>query len=476
MIFAEPAFLFAFLPLLLLLYFLFPAVWYRNSVLLLFSLFFYSWGEGIFILVMLGSICWNYFFGLLMKRNGHSTSPFVILVIGVSGNLLLLGFFKYTDFLVDMLNHFWGAFAMNLLISQPGIHLPIGISFFTFQSISYLVDVYRGQVSPQRSILKLALYVSLFPQLIAGPIVRYETVASELINRKSTISSFALGLELFILGLARKVLIANPLGYCADQIFSLPVDQWSPSLCLLAISCYTLQIYFDFSGYSTMAIGLGKIFGFTFLENFDAPYTARSIREFWRRWHISLSTWFRDYVYVPLGGNRQGSNRTAANLLIVFFLCGLWHGAGFNFILWGMFHGTFLALERTRFGDFISRRARILQHLYVLGIVMAGWVFFRLETVDQISWFFRTLFFLGPMGTLIHPLERYLQSDVAFALCAGIICSLSWKQISQHSPILPFQTAQLIELFKPFLFISLLLLCLIRLSAEQYNPFIYYRF
>ncbi|MDX1971762.1 MAG: MBOAT family O-acyltransferase [Candidatus Sumerlaeia bacterium] len=425
---------------------------------------------------MMASICWNYGFGLLIKRQNQLISSFAILTIGVIGNLFLLGFFKYTDFLVEMLNQLSGAFFTRLLINQPEIHLPIGISFFTFQSISYLVDVYRGHVSPQRSLLKLALYVSLFPQLIAGPIVRYETVASELETRKSTFSNFAHGIELFVLGLARKVLIANPLGYCADQIFSLPVEQWSPGLCLLAITCYTLQIFFDFSAYSTMAIGLGKMFGFTFLENFDAPYTAQSIREFWRRWHISLSTWFRDYVYVPLGGNRRGSHRTSANLLIVFFLCGLWHGAGLNFILWGLFHGAFLALERTRFGEFMSKRARIFQHLYVLGIVMTGWVFFRLESMNQILEFFRTIFFLGSMGTVIHPLERYLQRDVLIALCAGIICSLNWKQISQHSSFLLFERSRLRELSKVLLIIGLLLLCLIRLSAEQYNPFIYYRF
>lgn len=382
MVFSSTIFLFFFLPLVLLGYLLVGSKG-RNLFLLLASLLFYAWGENFYLLIMLVSIGMNWLFGLLINnahvcgRNGN-----VSLVVAVVANLGLLGFFKYANFFVDNLNAFLSALQIPLLIEIQPVHLPIGISFFTFQALSYVLDLHRRETTVQKNLLKFALYKSLFPQLIAGPIIRYKDVALEIEHRTITLEDFAYGARRFIIGLGKKVLIANVLGRSADYIFSLPADRVPASLAWLGAIAYTLQIYYDFSGYSDMAIGLGRMFGFHFLENFNYPYISRSIKEFWRRWHISLSSWFRDYVYIPMGGSKGGPIRTYFNLFTIFFLCGLWHGASWTFVIWGLYHGSFLVLERTVLMQrLLEKMPNGLRHLYVCVVVIVGWVFFRADTM-----------------------------------------------------------------------------------------------
>ena len=349
MVFSEPAFLFWFLPLLLGAYFLCPRAG-RNALLLAASLIFYAWGEGGFVLVMLASIGMNYAFGLLIERRVSTHKTCAALWLGIIANLLLLAAYKYTGFVSSNLCgllRWWGVDTADPL----PVHLPIGISFFTFQAMSYLVDVHRRQVPAQRNPLHVALYISMFPQLIAGPIVRYRDIARQIVDRAVTRQGFASGIRRFAIGLGKKVIIANSLAWPADQIFTIPNHELTTAVAWWGVTCYTLQIYFDFSGYSDMAVGLGRMFGFEFMENFNYPYIARSMTDFWRRWHISLSTWFRDYLYIPLGGNRRGRARTLVNLALVFFLCGLWHGASWTFAIWGLYHGLFLILERRGGGN-----------------------------------------------------------------------------------------------------------------------------
>ncbi|MBE0586337.1 MAG: MBOAT family protein, partial [Desulfofustis sp.] len=332
MVFSSTIFLFVFLPLVLLSYMV-AGRKFRNVILLAASLLFYAWGENVFVLLMLISIALNYCFGLLIDHSQQrGWSGKIPLILALLTNLGLLGFFKYANFLIDNLN----TILINLdfePVEMQAVHLPIGISFFTFQALSYVIDLYRGQASVQKSPINVALYISLFPQLIAGPIVRYHDVAEQIVHRTTRFDDFTYGIRRFIIGLGKKVLVANVLGRTADYMFSLPADSIPAGLAWLGAVSYTLQIYYDFSGYSDMAIGLGRMFGFRFLENFNYPYAAQSIREFWRRWHISLSSWFRDYLYISLGGNRHGATRTYVNLMIVFFLCGLWHGASWTFVV-----------------------------------------------------------------------------------------------------------------------------------------------
>ncbi|MGB5708663.1 MAG: MBOAT family O-acyltransferase, partial [Arenicellales bacterium] len=346
MVFSSVLFLFLFLPVVLLLYWVIPNKW-RNSFLLIVSLTFYAWGEGLFVGIMLLSIAMNYVFGLAIER-GNARAGRLWVGIAVMANLALLGVFKYANFLVENINTLFSSTGIQL-ITIDQIHLPIGISFFTFQAMSYVIEVHRRVMPAQTNLLNLGLYIALFPQLIAGPIVRYHDIAAQLKTRFVNAGQVAYGIERFVIGLGKKVLIANPMGAVADEIFALPPDSITATVAWTAVACYSLQIYFDFSGYSDMAIGLGRMFGFKFLENFNYPYISQSIQEFWRRWHISLSNWFRDFLYLPLGGNRRGPGRTYFNLLIVFLLCGLWHGASWNFVVWGLLHGSFLVLERIGF-------------------------------------------------------------------------------------------------------------------------------
>lgn len=482
MVFSSITFLFFFLPLVLLAY-PFAGARMRNGILLVTSLLFYSWGEGAYLLVMLASIGLNYLCGRLIFL-GNATKPSrMVLSLGITGNLFLLGYFKYANFLTDNINLLLTHLHLPAVDLTP-VHLPVGISFFTFQAISYIVDVYRREVPPQKNIISLSLYISLFPQLIAGPIVRYNQIAAELANRRVTTGDFAAGAERFFYGLAKKVLLANPMAAIADQVFALPAADLTTGLAWLGALCYSLQIYFDFSGYSDMAIGLGKLFGFTFPENFKYPYVSTSIREFWRRWHISLSTWLRDYIYIPLGGNRKTPLWTHINLVLVFFLCGLWHGASWTFIAWGLYHGLFLVLERGAYGRLQSGLWLPLRHILTMLLVIIGWVLFRSETLSAATSYLATMAGLSTTAGGLS-LGMILTNKSAFELGCAILFTL---------PVFPWLQGQAARLVKApqmqdrtwlqhgFSAVHLgtlgvlSYLTIISLAAGAYNPFIYFRF
>ncbi|MCW5893554.1 MAG: MBOAT family protein [bacterium] len=475
MVFASPVFLFLFLPLLLVLHAGTPHAW-RNGLLLAASLFFYAWGEIRFLWVMLLSIVANYGFGLAMARRPDSRALFVV---ATGANLLLLAAFKYADFLVANVNRL-GALAGLPVLPMPHVHLPIGISFFTFHSLSYLWDVRLGKVPAQRRLVDFALYIALFPQLIAGPIIRYHYLAPQLAARTLDVDGAAEGIRRFVVGLAKKMLIANVVAVPVDAIYALPPGEITAALAWFGAACYMLQIYFDFSGYSDMAIGLARLFGFVFPENFAYPYVATSITDFWRRWHITLSTWFRDYLYVPLGGNRTGAARTYRNLATVFFLCGLWHGASWTFVVWGLYHGAFLILERTPFGRLLQRTPRVVQHAYASLVVLVGWVFFRADSWPQAAAMLRAMVGLGAAESVQFHVALYADHLVLLAMAAGIVAA---------TPLAPAARASLARLkerapqhalvgeFVGFAAVAgLFLLAAARLAAGTYNPFIYFRF
>lgn len=469
MIFSSTIFLFCFLPLLLLVYFFSPNR-AKNSILLAASLLFYAWGELFYTALMVFSILANYLFGRLIGESRFRRKQ--ILAFGVFCNLLLLGIFKYANFIIDNLNSVLSLIAVAP-IEVETIHLPLGISFFTFQAISYLVDVYRKENPAQKSILNLGLYIALFPQLIAGPIVRYNSVARQLVSRTVTPHTFAAGTTRFIYGLAKKLLIANPLGEVADTIFLLPVEQLPALVAWTGILSFTLQIYFDFSGYSDMAIGLGKMFGFTFPENFNYPYIAGSLRDFWRRWHISLTTWLRDYLYFPMGGNRVSDLRVTINLLTVFILCGLWHGASWNFLIWGLWHGLFLALERSSFANALARSPRIIAHAYTLLVVIVGWVFFRVEAFGKAMRYLFSMAGGNGFANSLHPIQLYVTNEALLAAFAGLTLSTSlftvWEKYLQRDT---WNSG----IAKIALITLLLCLSMLKISSGTYNPFLYFRF
>ena len=429
MLFSTPLFLFLFLPAVLLVYVLLPfGLRARNIWLLSASLLFYAWGEPGFILILLESVLVNYALGRAMERSRTLVRRKFIVTLGIAANLGLLIFFKYFNFGIGTLNAIFGVIGAKP-INSASIVLPLGISFFTFHALSYLIDIYRQKQRAATNPADVALYIFFFPQLIAGPILRWNAIAPQLAGREHSLEKFAEGVRRFVTGLAKKVLVANTLALSADQIFLLPAGQLSTADAWWGAVCYSLQIYFDFSGYSDMAVGLGKMFGFEFLENFNFPYVARSIREFWRRWHISLSTWFRDYLYFPLGGNRVSNARTYLNLVMVFFLCGLWHGASSTFIVWGLFHGLFLVLERTPVGSFIEKMPRALRHLYVLLVIMVGWVVFRADNFTVAANYLYAMSGLE-YATEAQPLMRYVTGQVFGAVLSGITCSTPvWRKI-----------------------------------------------
>jgi alginate O-acetyltransferase complex protein AlgI len=482
MVFSSAVFLFLFLPAVLGFYFLAPNR-FKNHVLLLSSLFFYAWGEKAFVLVMLATILANYVYGLLIDRLRGERRGKIVLGIAIATNLGFLIVFKYANFLTDNLNHLLSSFGSGAVHLAP-VHLPIGISFFTFQAMSYVIDVARGDVPVQRNLLRMALYKSLFPQLIAGPIVRYREVAKDIGERIVTLSDFAAGVRRFIIGLGKKMLIANTLAGPADAIFNLSAGELTPGLAWLGIACYTLQLYFDFSGYSDMAIGLGRMFGFHFGENFNYPYVARSVTEFWRRWHISLSTWFRDYLYIPLGGNRGSAARTYFNLVLVFFLCGLWHGASWNFILWGLFHGVLLITERLGLSRLLAGRMTLLSHLYLMVAVMIGWVFFRATTILQSCSFIAAMFGRAHGDGIEQHAGRYMNTEIWLTLIIGVVGSMPFfpaarAAIARTSDRLPAAGTALRQ-FSAFAAVSffglILWLSALSLASGTHNPFIYFRF
>tara|TARA_R110002072_G_scaffold68753_5_gene167057 strand:+ start:456 stop:1889 length:1434 start_codon:yes stop_codon:yes gene_type:complete len=477
MLFASPLFLFLFLPIVLTLNYLLP-VRFRNAVLLVASLFFYAWGEPLYVMLMLASISANYFFGLAIDRHRHSESLKLWLVVGLGFNLLLLVGFKYANFLIDNLNVLLQMVSIPPILIEA-VHLPLGISFFTFQAMSYIADVYRGTAVVQTRFVNIALYISLFPQLIAGPIVRYHDVAKQIVSRKIDSRLFVSGIRRFVMGLAKKLLIANSLGSVADTVFAMPGGELGFALAWLGILCYALQIYFDFSGYSDMAIGLGRMFGFRFLENFNYPYIAQSLQDFWRRWHISLSGWFRDYLYISLGGNRINPFRTYLNLFIVFFLCGLWHGASWNFVIWGLVHGGFLVIERAGLGRLLRRTSRPFRHLYTLVVVCVAWVFFRAEELSY-AWEYLGNMFAVSTGNPIDGKFALLafQPDVILAFIGGIFLATPVYPWLFRRVILPVQETSvgLHVLSQVVLIFGLTALIFLAVASTTYNPFIYFRF
>jgi alginate O-acetyltransferase complex protein AlgI len=483
MVFSSILFLFLFLPISITLYFLVGKT-RRNVLLLIVSLVFYAWGERLYLLIMIASIITNYSCGLLIGRQKGSGRSRAYLSAAVILNLGLLASFKYANFLITNLNSISSVFGFPRLFLPP-VHLPIGISFFTFQALSYVIDVFRGSVSAEENIINLGLYISLFPQLIAGPIVRFSDIAQEIVHRILTRDDFAEGIRRFVFGLGKKILIANSVGLVADQVFSLSARELTTGIAWLGVVCYSLQIYFDFSGYSDMAIGLGRMFGFHILENFNYPYISRSLREFWKRWHISLSTWFRDYLYFPLGGNRRGPIRTYLNLVIVFFLCGLWHGASWNFVVWGLFHGLFLAAERTSFGRGLKVLPLPLKHAYAILVVMLGWVVFRTESMTNAVSYVSAMFGFAYGSGVKHNLAMFLTNKLKWELCLGIILSAPvypltqkmGRMICETGPALVNEVMDGVISFVGFVFLSLVMYAsIISLAATAYNPFIYFRF
>ncbi len=471
-VFSNLVFLYGFLPIVLLCYFIVPR-FLKNTILLIASLVFYAWGEPIYVFLMLFSVFMNYIFGLAVSDSKNTSRKKVWLLAAVLVNFGILGYYKYANFLVDCVN---GLFHTSFVFKE--IPLPIGISFFTFHAMSYVIDIYRKKVPVQRNLLDLSLYISLFPQLVAGPIIRYNTVAEQLTKRFVTLDLFVVGIQRFVLGLAKKVLIANPLGSVADEIFVLSSGDLTTGTAWIGIVAYTLQIYFDFSGYSDMAIGLGKMFGFHFDENFRYPYISRSISEFWRRWHISLGSWFRDYVYISLGGNRVSTWKVYRNLLIVWTATGFWHGASWTFMAWGFYYGIIISLEKAFLGNWLMKLWSPIQHIYVLLLVMIGWVFFRADNFAYSVDYIKTLFSLN--GELYNSKSILLFLDNAWILLLGIILS---------TPIFPYLKEKTENLSRKFVgirlvkegfgsvyYLLLLLVITMYLVNSTYNPFIYFRF
>jgi|KBSMisStaDraftv2_1062788.scaffolds.fasta_scaffold166604_2 alginate O-acetyltransferase complex protein AlgI len=485
MVFASPIFLFMFLPLTLAAYFAFPRTW-RNGVLLVASLAFYAWGEARYLPLIVGSVAFNWTMGRAIGTSNDPRRRRGWLAAAVAGNLAALALFKYANFAVANVNALAPVLAPVFPVwplAVAAIPLPLGISFFTFHAISYVVDVYKRNADAERSVSRFALYIVLFPQLIAGPIIRWRDIAAQLGSREQRIADFAYGVRRFVLGLGKKVLIANTLGRTADSIFGLPASELTAPLAWLGLACYTLQIYFDFSGYSDMAIGLMRMFGFRILENFNYPYIARSIREFWRRWHISLSNWFRDYLYIPLGGNQRGERRAYANLVVVFLLCGLWHGASWPFVLWGAWHGLFLVAERAGIDRLLRGAgpiARLGSHTYALLAVMGGWVLFRCDTLAHAADYFQALagFATGPASR--HSVAQYLDPQVMCTLALATLFATplarrigAWRDGVVATPG-PAATGVLAADVAWPTCVGVVAGAF--LAAGTYNPFIYFRF
>lgn len=470
MLFSSLHFILFFFPLFLLVYFTARKRRTRNVILLIFSLIFYAWGEPLYIFLMLFSLTFNYFSAILI--DSHRDKAKRLLVFNVTVNLLLLGVFKYTGFVAETLNLIPG---VNLTV--PSIALPIGISFYTFQIMSYVIDVYRGDTALQRDYIYLGAYLSAFPQLIAGPIVRYSTVAEELENRRETLDDFAAGIRRFIMGLSKKVLIANVMAETADLILASSAEDYGIVGAWIAVLAYTLQIYFDFSGYSDMAIGMGRMMGFHYLENFNYPYAAVSVTDFWRRWHISLSSFFRDYVYIPLGGNRVSKPRWIFNLSVVWILTGLWHGASWNFVLWGVYFGVLLILEKLFWGKTIEK-IPLVRHIYTILVFVFGWVIFRAETLTQAGEIFKAMFGRYGLGGESVRLPILLQSsgfDIIFILMFTVGCILSapvYPKLIQNK----LTQSRVLSVSYDIILILLLIACTAQVAVGSYNPFIYFRF
>ena len=468
MLFSSIVFLFPFLPAVVILYYLLP-VRFRNVILLLASLVFYAWGEPVYLFLMLLSILFNYFSGLDIARNlQDKRAAKRSLVFNLIINLAVLGFFKYEGFVLDTLNGI-----LPVHISYHALPLPIGISFYTFQILSYIIDVYRGNVKVQTNLPNFALYVTMFPQLIAGPIVQYADVDEQLASREVSRTKFGEGSMYFIRGLAKKVLLANTSGMIFTEVSGLAKGNIAVMTAWLGAFAYMFQIYFDFSGYSDMAIGLGKMFGFEFNMNFNYPYVSKSITEFWRRWHISLSSWFRDYVYIPLGGNRVSKIKHIRNLLIVWFLTGLWHGAAWNFVAWGLYYGVILIIEKYLLSPVLDRLPDVVRHIYSIVLVVIGWVLFFSSSFGQAADYIRVMFGAGAHG--------FADRESMYLLTSNLILWLIL--IFGSTPLVHFRYEHMLRtkkwnttIINSVVYVALFIVCIAYLVTETYNPFLYFRF
>ncbi len=471
MIFSSVFFLFVFLPIFLIAYHILPFVKVKNLVLLVFSLIFYAWGEPVYVILMLLNIAINFVSGLelesYIEMKQHAKARYAC-IFTVALNLLILGFYKYYGFVIENLNA-----VLPVDIPYRELALPIGISFYTFQTLSYVIDVYRGKTRAQHDPIAFGAYISMFPQLIAGPIVRYSDIEAQLRSRRVTLVKFGNGAMWFLRGLGKKVLIANNIGSIYEAVMLVDAPQRSVLTAWVGCFAYTMQIYFDFSGYSDMAIGLGKMLGFDFMKNFDYPYTSKSITEFWRRWHISLSSWFKEYVYIPLGGNRGGTAKTIRNLMIVWALTGLWHGAAWNFIFWGIYYGLIICLEKYVFQKYLDRLPGILRHIYTMVLVMIGWVLFFSPSLGSAMTYIGNLFGIGAKGLVDQTGFYFLRTS----LVLGILSVLA------STPVLYHRFSRLLHSRKRYkhvvyamVYVGILLISVAYLVNDTYNPFLYFRF
>ena len=513
MVFSSVIFLFFFLPVFLLLYFLFAlpkairkgnvASALTNLLILVSSVIFYAWGERLLVLIMLTSTAIDYVASMLIsgawgRLRGKELVPLepdgprsalqkTALVVSIVANLSFLCVFKYFNFFVDSFNALFSSISLHSLVASgiPQIALPIGISFYTFQSMSYTIDVYRGETTATRSLIDFACFVTMFSQLIAGPIIRYRDIAPQLTDRKVTLDDFAYGVRRFVIGLGKKVLVADLLAVTADEIFTLHAPDLTFGVAWLGGICFTLQVYYDFSGYSDMAIGLGRMMGFSFPENFNYPLISRSIREFWQRWHISLSTWFRDYLYFPLGGNRGSQVRTIFNLFMVFFLCGLWHGALWTYVAWGMVNGVVMILERQGMERWLRRMWRPLQHIYFCGFFVLSLVLFRSQSFAHTGEFLAAMFGFGSASGAVMNFQYYFNPELMIVLVAAVIGSTPWlsalsrriERFTQESKgLVAAGVTPVVSLARMAAITAIFILAVMYVANVTYNPFIYFRF
>ncbi|MDG1518663.1 MAG: MBOAT family O-acyltransferase [Flavobacteriales bacterium] len=473
MLFSSLIFLFIFLPLLVVVYYILPKK-FRNYILLLFSLVFYAWGGVSYTIILIVSVAINFFFVKQLEQNKKQKKKW--LIFGLTFNILVIVVFKYLDFIIENINVI-GGYCLNDFTELPLKHivLPLGISFFTFQQMSLLWDVYRDENSQKATFSNIALYISLFPQLIAGPIVRYNDIISQIKIRVETIELFRSGIQRFLVGLFKKIIIANSCGEIADSIMSNSIDNINTPIAWLGIISYTFQIYFDFSGYSDMAIGLGRMFGFKILENFNFPYISQSIQEFWRRWHISLSSWFKDYVYIPLGGNRNKPYKTYFNLSIVFLLTGIWHGATWSFVLWGLFHGLFLIIEKLGFNKILNKLPAIVRWCYTILIVIIGWVFFRIEELPDAFSYIAKLFGSGEFNNF-HLVSYLNKERVIILILATLFSSTIFDKIRLLLDEFKISKTIFYKISVDITLIGVFVYSVMYINSGSYNPFIYFRF
>ncbi|MBU5487398.1 MBOAT family protein [Clostridium sp. MSJ-8] len=466
MVFSSIVFLFTFLPIMLLAYYIAPKK-IKNFVLLIGSLIFYAWGEPVYIFLMIFTTISNYILARIIALMRKENKRKMYLIITIVLDLAILGFFKYWGLLIDTIN---GIFSTSISYTQ--LALPIGISFYTFQALSYVIDVYLKKVEVQKNIIDFGAYITMFPQLVAGPIVRYSDIATQLKSREHTINGFGIGVEKFIIGLGKKVLLANNIGMLWNTIQAQSLSELSVLTAWLGAIAYTLQIYFDFSGYSDMAVGLGRMFGFKFIKNFDYPYISKSVTEFWRRWHISLSSWFKEYVYIPLGGNRKGTGKQIRNLLIVWGLTGLWHGASYNFIIWGLYYGVLLIIEKFILGKYIEKLPNIIKNIYTMLIVIIGWVFFASPDLGWAVDYIKVLFGIGKHafidGNFIYYIKNYLILLIILIIASRPFVYSRFSKLKKKD-----NSWAIIAAIIEFAMFAIVIAYLLNAS---YNPFLYFRF